>query len=93
MGPRPRATRLGLDVSGLEPIAIFSQIYLRRVVTKTLSSHKLNRSVYNNPCRMQLPAELYYLCILSMCFIVLIFDDICACVSIYLFILLFSLFI
>jgi len=44
---------LGLDLSGLEPIAIFTQIYLWRFVTKTLSPHKLNWSVNNNPCRMQ----------------------------------------
>jgi len=43
---------LDLDLSGLEPIAIFTQIYLRWLVTKTLSPHKLNRSVNNNPCRM-----------------------------------------
>jgi len=36
---------LDLDLSGLEPIAIFTQIYLQRFVTKTLSPHKLNRSV------------------------------------------------
>jgi len=45
---------LGLNLSGLQPIAIFTQIYLRRFVTKTLSPHKLNRSVNYNPCRMQL---------------------------------------
>ena len=50
---------LGLDLSGLEPIAIFTQIYLRRFVTKTLSPHKLNRSVNINP--MPNAAELYYL--------------------------------
>jgi len=33
--------------------AIFTQIYLRRFVIKTLIPHKLNRSVNNNPCRMQ----------------------------------------
>jgi len=47
--------RLGLDfdLSGLEPIAIFTQIYLWRFVIKTLSPHKLNWSVNNNPCRLQ----------------------------------------
>jgi len=44
---------LDLDLSGFEPIAIFTQIYLRRFVTKTPSPHKLNRSFNNNPCRMQ----------------------------------------
>jgi len=44
---------LDLDLSGFEPIAIFTQIYWQRFVTKTLSLHKLNRSVNNNPWRMQ----------------------------------------
>jgi len=34
-----RSRGLDLDLSGLEPIAIFTQIYLRRFVTKTLSPH------------------------------------------------------
>jgi len=60
------------------PLVFSLKFYLRRVVTKTISPHKLNRCVNNNPCRMQLPAELYYLY-----FNVVIYDVNCACASIY----------
>jgi len=45
LGATSKCLGLDLDLSGLEPIAIFIQIYMRPFVTKTLSPRKLNRSV------------------------------------------------